>query len=204
MSWVKVDDQMPRHPKLLSLGRDRLVCQGVWLDGMCYASGYLTDGFIPCAALERGTEKYANKLVSVGLWERVEGGYRIHDYHEYQPTRIDALELRRKRAEAGRRGGLANAKPDASKLEANSLGRAQANPNPVPSSPVPEYVQTYISPLDVYFEKAGRRAGAKERAWIEDLQARFSTTEVVRGMQAVEKGSGFLGRLDAFMEGRAA
>ena len=198
MSWVKVDDQMPRHPKLLSLGRDRLVCQGVWLDGMCYASGYLTDGFIPSAALEKGSERYARRLVEVGLWERVEGGYRIHDYHDYQPTRAAVTESRKKNADrqSRHRNGVTN--------DVTTASVTAPRPVPVPSSPVPEYVQTYISPLELYFEKVGRRPGAKERAWIEDLQARFSTTEVVRGMQACEKGSGFLARLDAFMEGHAA
>lgn len=205
MSWVRVDDQMPRHPKLLGLGRDRLVCQGVWLDGMCYASAYLTDGFVPAAALEKGSERYAAQLVGAGLWDAVEGGWRIHDYHDYQPTRADALELRRKRAAAGRSGGQANGKQNGSKPEANSFASAQAKPNPVPSRPVPvPDTYTYVDPIALYSEKAGRRPGLKERAWIEDLQARFSTSEVVRGMQAIDKGGNFLGRLDAFMEGRAA
>jgi hypothetical protein len=198
MSWVKVDDQMPRHPKLLGLGRDRLMCQGVWLDGMCYASAYLTDGFVPAAALERGCDRYAERLVKAGLWDKVEGGYRVHDYHDYQPTREQVTEARKRNAErqSRHRNGVSNGVTN----EAVTTPR----PVPVPSSPVPEYVQTYIDPVSFYAEKVGRRPGAKERAWIEDLQARFSTTEVVRGMQAVDKGSDYLKRLDAFMEGRAA
>lgn len=198
MSWVKVDDQMPRHPKLLSLGKDRLVCQGLWLDGMCYASAYLTDGFVPAAALERGSERYAERLVRAGLWEPVDGGFRIHDYHDYQPTRAAVTESRKRNAErqSRHRNAVTNGVTEASVTT--------PRPVPVPSRPVPEYVQTYIDPLELYFERVGRRPGVKERNWIEDLQARFSTTEVVRGMKSVEKGSGFLARLDAFMEGSAA
>jgi hypothetical protein len=38
-------------------------------------------------------------LVRVGLWDEVEGGYRIHDYSEYQPSKADVLEERRKAAD---------------------------------------------------------------------------------------------------------
>lgn len=202
MSWVKVDDQMPRHPKLLSLGKDRLMCQGVWLDGMCYASGYLTDGFVPSAALERGTDRFADRLVAAGLWERVEGGYRIHDYHDYQPTKAVVTESRRKAAErqSRHRNAVSN--------DATAASVTEPRPVPVPSrpqpSPVPVDVSTYIEPADLYFEKVGRKPGQKERDWLEDLHVRFSRTELVRGMQAVPPGRDYLKRLDAFMEGRAA
>lgn len=200
MSWVKVDDQMPRHPKLLSLGRDRIMCQGVWLDGMCYASGYLTDGFVPEAALERGTQRYADQLVRAGLWERVEGGYRIHDYHDYQPTRAAVTASRRNAAErqSRHRHAVSNDATAASVTEPRPV------PVPTPPSPVPVDVSTYIDPLVLYFEMVGRRPGAKERDWIEDLHVRFSRTELVHGMQATPKGRDYLKRLDAFMEGRAA
>lgn len=200
MSWVKVDDQMPRHPKLLSLGRDRLMCQGVWLDGMCYASAYLTDGFVPAAALERGTERYARRLVEVGLWEVVDGGYRIHDYHDYQPTKAAVTESRRKAAErqSRHRNGVTNGVTDASVTEPRPV------PVPAPPSPVPVDVQMYVEPAELYQQKVGRKPGQKERDWLEDLHVRFSRTELVRGMEAVPPGRDFLKRLDAFMEGRAA
>lgn len=198
MSWVKVDDQMPRHPKLLSLGRDRLICQGVWLDGMCYASGYLTDGFIPAAVLERGCQRYADRLVEVGLWERVEGGYRIHDYHDYQPTRAVVTESRRKAAERQSRHR------NTVSHDATVASVTEPRPVPVPTRPVPVDAFQYVDPLQLYFEKVGRRPGQKERDWLEDLHVRFSRTELVRGMHAVEKGTDYLKRVDAFMEGRAA
>lgn len=210
MSWVKVDDHMPRHPKFLGLDRDRLVCQGVWLDGMCYASAYLTDGFVPAAALEKGSERYAERLVVAGLWDRVEGGYRIHDYLDYQPTKAQVTESRRKNAE--RQSRLRNGATNASSNAATD-GEAHAatnglvtEPRPVPSrpGPVPVDISTYIQPADLYFEKVGRRPGPKERDWLEDLHARFSGSALLQGMRAVPKGTDFLKRLDAFMEGRQA
>jgi hypothetical protein len=196
MSWVKVDDQMPRHPKFLGLGKDRLPCQGVWLDGMCYASGYLTDGYIPAAALERGTERYAERLVRAGLWDRAEGGYRIHDYHDYQPTRAAVTESRKKNAErqSRHRNGVTNDVTEASVTA----------PRPVPSRPTPIDTYEYVDPAALYFEKVGRKPGKREMDWLEDLHVRYSRTELVAGMQAVAKGKDYLARLDAFMEGRAA
>jgi hypothetical protein len=196
MSWVKVDDQMTRHPKFLRLGRNRLVCQGVWLDGMCYASSYLTDGFVPEAALDRASLSAAAHLVEVGLWQQVQGGFRIHDYHDYQPTREDVTELRRKNAErqSRHRHAATNGVTTASVIE----------PRPVPSRPTPVQTYEYVDPMALYTEKVGRRPGQKERDWLEDLHVRYSRTELVAAMQATPKGPDFLKRLDAFMEGRAA
>ena len=50
----------------------------------------------------------------------------IHDYFEYQPSAAEIQELSEKRADAGRRGGLAKAK----QLASGPL-------KPVPSRPVP-------------------------------------------------------------------
>src|SRR3990167_275444 len=107
MSWVKIDDHFPEHPKVLMAGP-----QAAWLYvcGLAYASRNLTDGLIPASQVKRLAEvptapKLATKLVEVGLWEQVGGGYIIHDYLEYNPTREEVLARRETRAEAGRRGG---------------------------------------------------------------------------------------------------
>jgi hypothetical protein len=49
------------------------------------------------------------KLVDVGLWLEVEGGYQIYNYGKVYKTDVSAEELSTKRAEAGRLGGLAKA-----------------------------------------------------------------------------------------------
>lgn len=140
MAWVKVDDQFFRHPKVLAAGRD---ARDLYLVGLCYCAQGLTDGFIPSAALRvLGAEAEidqaqvgAEMLVGVGLWEVVEGGFAIHDYHEYQPTKEKVLETREARAEAGRRGG----KQKASNLLDKNLANAKQNSAPYPSRthPVP-------------------------------------------------------------------
>lgn len=128
MSWVKVDDHMPRHPKFLGLGRDRLVCQGVWLDGMCYSSAYLTDGIVPDGALDDRSRKYAGKLVNAGLWERVEGGFLIHDYLDYQPSKVEVLEARRKNAQRQSRHRNSDSKDVSNGVTNGDPGPARPGP----------------------------------------------------------------------------
>ena len=62
----------------------------------------------------------------------------------------------------------------------------------------------YVDPAALYFEKVGRRPGKKERDWLEDLHVRYSRTELVAAMRATPKGSDFLKRLDAYIEGHGA
>ncbi len=107
MAWVKIDDQFTDHPKVLEVGP---LAECLFVRGLCYAARYLTDGLVPVAHLRRMADfdaiTEAGKLVAAGLWEDAEGGYQIHDYLDYQPSREDALSIREKRAEAGRIGGL--------------------------------------------------------------------------------------------------
>lgn len=50
------------------------------------------------------------KLVAVGLWDRVDGGYQIHDYHDYNYTAAEVKARRVTRAVSGRLGGLAKSR----------------------------------------------------------------------------------------------
>ena len=208
VTWFKVDDQLADHPKVMGLGDDRLSALGLWTICGTYSAKHLTDGFVPQSAVQLyggpRWQRIVDALVRVGLLEAVSGGYRMHDFLDYNPSRQKVNDDRSKKRAAGQAGGQASAQARAQASAAPDGSEVDQPPSRTRPVPVPEYVQTYIDPLALYSEKVGRRPGVKERAWIEDLQARFSTTEVVRGMQAVEKGSGFLARLDAYMEGRAA
>lgn len=103
MSWFKVDDAFYLHPKVASAGNAAI---GLWLRCGAYCAHHLTDGFVPRdVAYSFGTKALCIRLVEVGMWTPAEGGWRMHDYLDYQPNRDEVMELRRKRAEAGRRGG---------------------------------------------------------------------------------------------------
>jgi hypothetical protein len=120
MPWVRLDDGFASHPKVLAAG---LLGMGLHVAGLCYANRHLTDGFIADNAVETlgrftvelpgakrrrlDPEFVAGQLVAAGLWERVEGGYRIHDYLVFQPSRADVERDR----EIARRRTAMNANP---------------------------------------------------------------------------------------------
>jgi hypothetical protein len=117
MPWVRLEDAFAEHPKVVSLPY-----RGRWLyiAALCYSNRRLTDGFVPLAMLASlcpheqddpvGEDAYhlAEQLVSVGLWEDTEGGYAIHDYHHYQPSKREVMEARKRlraaRSATGKKG----------------------------------------------------------------------------------------------------
>lgn len=108
MTWVKLDDGFPEHPKVIQAGG-----QAAWLyvAALCYSGRNLTDGHIPAAVLPRLTDlkspgRLAEALVRARLFIEVDGGWQIHDYVRYQPSRsqVDAeRERARERAAKSRR-----------------------------------------------------------------------------------------------------
>lgn len=121
MSWVAIDDNAPEHRKQLAAGP--AACW-LWVCGIAYCNRQKArDGFIPEAKVAvlypiPNAKREAERLVSAGLWKRVEGGYLVHDYHEYQPTaeQIEAMrEAKRRAGSAGgkRSGEVRRAKADA-------------------------------------------------------------------------------------------
>jgi hypothetical protein len=91
MSWVKLDDQFFRHPKVIEAGRD---ARELYVASLCYSAAALTNGFIQSAALRKIAmdadidewDTAADRLVDAGLWEQVAGGWQVHDYLEYNPS----------------------------------------------------------------------------------------------------------------------
>lgn len=107
MTWVRVDDQFARHPKAVAVGPLGVAMQ---VAALCYCNQYLTDGFVSVAAaatLQRfdnidvlDDQEQATRiswrivvadLVDAGLWNEAPGGWRIHDFEEYQPTKEQVL-----------------------------------------------------------------------------------------------------------------
>ena len=139
MTWVKLDDLFPGHLKVLRAGPS-----AAWLfvAGLCYCAQYLTDGFIPDEALP-GLGQYgalrakhlAGVLVGVSLWERRDGGYYIHDYLNYQPSRKDTEQQREAKRRAGQAGG-----------QASALARGQALARPTVQPPSPTRPQPLPQP----------------------------------------------------------
>lgn len=143
MAWLQIDDNVPLHRKMLAAGP--AACW-LWVCGIAYSQRQLTDGFIPDLALPMvgvtgasRAKKLADTLVSAGLFEAVDGGYRIHDYHDHNATSEEVREQRARlsqsRAESGRLGGIRSgiARREATKQSASK----QTKPNEAPSLPIP-------------------------------------------------------------------
>lgn len=105
--WVKVDDSFAEHPKVIEAGRHlgasgrgRVVA--IWLVAMCHCNRNLTDGFIDEATVRTWTlyDKrpldVALVMADAGLMKRIDGGFRFHDYHDYQPSAEEVKAKKRK------------------------------------------------------------------------------------------------------------
>ncbi len=94
---------MHSHPKAMRAGLPAL---GLHLLAMSYCAGYLTDGYVPEHWVEREQGKHKGlpqALVEAGLWERIEDGYVIHDWLDFNPSGAAVKARRAVRAEAGRK-----------------------------------------------------------------------------------------------------
>lgn len=101
MPWVKLDDRFPSHRKIALLP-DRAF--RLHVSALCWASENLTDGRVTdrelgLVAKIRNVKATAQQLADAGVWDRVEGGWAIHDYLDYNPSREQVLAERKKNAE---------------------------------------------------------------------------------------------------------
>jgi hypothetical protein len=143
--WFKMDNAFTEHEKFLRAGPHAGYLN---IAAIAWANRNLTDGFIPEKQVERlvawtgcaeqsgsvgdyaelwrdvSAEMLTARLLAVGLWEEVKGGYLVHDYLEWQRSAEEITELSAERAEAGRKGG--HAKAAANKhISSKSLAKPQ-------------------------------------------------------------------------------
>ena len=101
MGWVRIDDNFADHPKIIALTDTAF---RLFITGLCYSNRQLTDGVIPyqivSAWVGDNPEKPSDELEDQGLWERVDKGFYIRSYTEYQPSRE---KIEKKRDEAKER-----------------------------------------------------------------------------------------------------
>lgn len=162
MTWVRIEDSMTVHSKVLPLSDGAFRAH---VEAICHAARDLTDGYIAerVAKVMRWNRR-ATELVDAGLWDVVDGGWAIHDYLEYNPSReqveADRAAKHDARVRAGRIGGTrsgaarrskreANAKQTRSTDEANAQAKTKQNEapsRPVPSRPEPTQI-THIGVL---------------------------------------------------------
>ena len=97
--WFKVDDQIPFNPKVLQAGNKAM---GLWVRAGAWSGSMLTDGYIPDDIVTAlgGKREDTTRLLQAGLWDREIGGYRFHDWAEYQPS---SAKVKQEQAKARKR-----------------------------------------------------------------------------------------------------
>lgn len=125
-NWIKLSNSINENEKIVEVSN---AAQLMFIYGLCYASRNLTDGVVPRSIAHRKlvdlpsdkAKELAEELVGVGLWIEVDNGYNTPSYLEHQTSKEKILELRKKRSDAGRKGGLkAKRKQKVSKRQANA------------------------------------------------------------------------------------
>lgn len=182
MPWVRLDEQFAWHPKLARVGPLGMALQ---VAALCYSNRHLTDGFVPWS-IAQGllTWEFATQdnrrykigiscgmagqdvtsdfviplLLEADIWEQVEGGYRIHNFRKYQPTKKQVLEERSNKQAAGRAGGQASAK---ARAKAERQAESKPVPVPIPSLPL-------LNPSGLSLE--GEGSGVSEPDWYKELK----------------------------------
>ena len=94
MAWIKLDHNVPRHPKIAGLSNRAFRW---WITGLCYASEFLTDGALPNVFIATVPRKAWEELIGADLWYVDEPGrLLIHDYLKHQTSKA-MIERERRR-----------------------------------------------------------------------------------------------------------
>lgn len=111
--YIRIDVLLPGHPKLAGLSRS---ARWTFIELLCHCGQYHTDGWVTADVWPTiGSRAERDAIVKRGLAEPAPlGGYIMHDYTEHNRSKADIDELSAKRAEAGRKGGRARGKGEAS------------------------------------------------------------------------------------------
>jgi hypothetical protein len=150
MVWAKFDDETHTNRKLARLSDAAF---RLWSHSITFSAKHGTDGMISEADVPlvwpspspSKRMKAVRELVENGNWDRTPGGWRIHDFLDYQPTAQEAASMREDRSDSGSLGahrrwhesrgvvkpGCAYCKGD-SKRHSDRDGVQMAVPGPVP------------------------------------------------------------------------
>lgn len=153
MTWAKLDDEFPDHPKIIGLTDAGF---RLHVTAIAWSNRHSTDGLLPRKAIPvlygpgegrpdlRGV---VEELLEARLWDRNGDAFVIHDFLDYNPSRGDVVQKRELRSEAGRRGGIASgitrggtkaeAKTKQTLKQKRSKAEAKSNPDPDPD-PLPD------------------------------------------------------------------
>ena len=145
MVWVRIDDRFDEHPKVSRVGP---LGMAMHVAALCYCNRNLTDGFVPRAVAKRLVDIegvmvddepidwwwVVKALLDAGMWANEDGGYRIHDFHDFQPSKAYVEEQRAKTAERVKRH-RERKRNEAGNTVTNALVTPAPEPGPEPTNP---------------------------------------------------------------------
>lgn len=157
MTWFRIDDYFYDHPKVAALEEEkpRVYAETIalWTIAGTYCARHLTDGVLSTVRTRRlvpfNPKRAASALVSVGLWEQTENGFRFKSWTEWQPSRAKVLakreeEAAKKRGQRGHKPAVA-AELSPRDTEGDSQGESGRSPGSEPDPTRPDPVQPSAS-----------------------------------------------------------
>lgn len=101
MTWAKLDDRFHSHPKVEQAS---LAAVGLYCKALSYAACYETDGHIPEAWVRKQRNSAAvRQLLELGMWEECPDGCIIRDFLDFNPSKAELSESRKKGRERVRK-----------------------------------------------------------------------------------------------------
>lgn len=157
MSWVKLDDAIGEHRKVVALEEREALCGWLNVKAIAWSNRQLEDGVVPKAIVRRLASTFLGRirigqqvvtaddltsaLVAVGIWYDEGDAIRIHDYLKYQPSKREVEDKRAKDAERKRDGrGNASSRSPAgvhADVSRSPLGQTAESSPPDPIRPDP-------------------------------------------------------------------
>ena len=185
MSWVKLDDRIFLNPKFrakeATTDARMLYLAGLTFSAPAESDGDILAGDLPLVfayARVANPEAAVTALVKLQLWERVAGGYQIHDYLEYQFSReyLNAERERKRKVAAARRATTSVATSVATSA-ATVPATSDVPSRPVPSPDLPIGGSKKISLRSD--QEPRRRAGPPTQEEINEINANAIGSEEV-------------------------
>ncbi len=199
---ICLDDNFDENPKFIDLSND---ATALWVRCLGYCRRNRTDGFIPEAIARskarcRATMRAINELLAApksapgksALWDRVPGGYQVHDYLKdgWNPSRAEVEARAEQKRASAKLGGIASGKArskvlvepernqERTDIEAPCFdsGSTKTNPAPIRSAPVrsgPEQISTDTTTPQVFSEGPDAVRAALGRALRESRYTQF-------------------------------
>lgn len=224
MPWVKVDDHFDEHPKMARVGplgwavwlAGLAYCNRNLTDGFIPFAAARSlvswDMLLPhptepdrelvyTIGIGSGAHGHdvecsevIDMLVDAGIWEHVPGGYRVHDYGDYQPSKADVMEERARSAERQQRSRMSRGKSQGKSQRDSRTSHSGSAGGPVPV-PVP------VAPSGSY-EPSGANGARDPMASTGELDEAFLSWLQRTHQVTVRPGNGWhLRIIDWFRQG---